>query len=211
MYIFGGWNNVTRFNDMYYLELDRQPMRWIRVDQGGEIPGVRHDASGAQFEKEGRRYWIMWGGAAGYNLIKNDFIHWQEVMAFDFEEMTWMVIPTDTAPPPGVEGHRCWIDRECLFVYGGHNGFTFFEDLHWFDLNEQTWHSGAVSEFRPPLRACFTLKTLDQGKILLVGGYGPKSLELMGEGYLQPKTSDTWNRYSDLYFGQVQDNFDMPT
>eukprot|EP01119_Soliformovum_irregulare_P021653 TRINITY_DN7257_c0_g1_i1.p2 TRINITY_DN7257_c0_g1~~TRINITY_DN7257_c0_g1_i1.p2 ORF type:complete len:178 (-),score=32.01 TRINITY_DN7257_c0_g1_i1:238-771(-) len=118
MYIFGGWNNVTRFNDMYYLELDRQPMRWIRVDQGGEIPGVRHDASGAQFEKEGRRYWIMWGGAAGYNLIKNDFIHWQEVMAFDFEEMTWMVIPTDTAPPPGVEGHRYLMTKLKMIIKG---------------------------------------------------------------------------------------------
>lgn len=45
MYVFGGWNNVDFFNDMYYLQLDCEPKKWVQVDQTGQIPPPVHDAS----------------------------------------------------------------------------------------------------------------------------------------------------------------------
>jgi len=61
MYIYGGWNNETYFNDMYYLQLDVSPMVWCKVNQQGQVPKARFDYSAILYKSKNVDVVRKWG------------------------------------------------------------------------------------------------------------------------------------------------------
>ena len=79
MYVFGGWDHKSHFNDMWRLPLhslfEAEPhLAWEVVDQRGEVPRKRHTHSTVVHGDD----LLLFGGAGGYDL-QFGFLHFNEV------------------------------------------------------------------------------------------------------------------------------------
>lgn len=107
MYIFQGWNNYDFFDDMYYLQLDCEPKRWVRVHQNGEIPKRRHDHGSAVYDN----IMYIWTGTGGFN-DEGEWIHYNDMHEFDLETNSWIAHYSLEGPPP-TESHSAILYDHC--------------------------------------------------------------------------------------------------
>jgi N-acetylneuraminic acid mutarotase len=59
-----------------------------------------------------------------------------------------------------------------VYVFGGHNGNVFFDEVYRLDVKTRHWQKLPKTEGSPTQRACFSVDMLDEEKgiIMLIGG-----------------------------------------
>ncbi|KAF0686689.1 Aste57867_21531 [Aphanomyces stellatus] len=160
IYIFGGYNGSSRFNNMYRYELDAK--RWRKIDGLGTVPSGRFGHTGAVHDPTHRL--VVFGGWDGRDTL--DDLH-----QYDFTTNTWSPMPTSGRSPPHRYRHTAVIFGDSMFVFGGvDKAHSRFNDLQRLDLATNTWTEVYTTGYIPSSRT-FHRAVVVSSRMYLLGGY----------------------------------------
>ncbi|CAK4608420.1 hypothetical protein LEN26_013727 [Aphanomyces euteiches] len=158
IYIFGGYNGSSRFNNMYRYELSAKT--WNKVDAQGMVPSGRFGHSGAVY----MHHLIVFGGWDGRDTL--DDLH-----QYDFKSNTWSPITTAGRSPPHRYRHTAVVYGDSMFVFGGvDKAHSRFNDLQRLDLTTKTWTEVYTTGYVPSSRT-FHRAVVVTSRMYLLGGY----------------------------------------
>ena len=104
--------------------------KWTAVKFSGQAPSPR---SGAASVVHNNKLYIF-GGYGGGSGRMGDF------HVFDFETFAWSRVEHEGDYTPGVrENNGVVAIKNCLYLYGGYNGFHWLTDLNEFNLDTRRW------------------------------------------------------------------------
>ncbi|KDO24144.1 hypothetical protein SPRG_10571 [Saprolegnia parasitica CBS 223.65] len=160
IYIFGGYNGSSRFNNMYRYELLEK--RWRKMDATGQIPSGRFGHSGAVHEASKRL--VIFGGWDGRDTL-------DDLYEYHLETGVWAVMKTTGKSPPHRYRHTAVIYEDSMFVFGGvDKAHSRFNDLQRLDLVTNTWSEVYTSGYVPSSRT-FHRAVVVTNRMYLLGGY----------------------------------------
>jgi len=169
LYIFGGHDGSVYRNDLLIFNLDTRT--WLLdLEVTGEGPSPR-DAHAAVVHTE----WMTVFGGYDSKRYLNDFHR------FHFETYAWSVVPAAAggAPPPSPRGgHTAVVHGDSMLVFGGCDGWNYFNDLYNFCFTAREWSPVRVTGTAPGARSApATVVHDEQGAMYVFGGYdGARSL-----------------------------------
>ncbi|ETW07727.1 hypothetical protein H310_02174 [Aphanomyces invadans] len=150
IYLFGGFHNATtRFQDVWIF--NPITMEWsqpvpqstprsstTQVNKSALTwPGCPAPRGGHSASLINREIYIF-GGYGGQGYSRRDF---DDLYALNVDTMAWGKVSTKGKGPERRSGHQaCAVDAQ-LFVFGGWNCTTQFNDLHIFDTETLCWSS----------------------------------------------------------------------
>lgn len=124
IYIFGGYNGSSRFNDL--CEYNLSAKRWTRIDAGGSVPSRRFGHSGVVHAASNRL--IVFGGWDGRDTLN-------DLYEYNFVTREWRKMNTRGISPPHRYRHTAVISGDNMFVFGGvDKTHSRFNDLQRLDL-----------------------------------------------------------------------------
>lgn len=136
IFIFGGYDRNVRLNDFY--EFNTENFTWQEVIYSGSglPPTPRH--SMCAVVHDGNVYVF-----SGYDGSCRSDLH-----RFNFETNTWSEIKRKSNSPWPKERYRtsAVINKNCLYIYGGHDGTKQLEDFWVFDLKRLVWEEKIIKQ-----------------------------------------------------------------
>jgi len=167
LYIFGGHDGTVYRNDLLIFNLDTRT--WLLdLVVAGEGPSPR-DAHAAVVHSE---FMYVFGGYDSKRYL-NDFHR------FHFDDVAWSVVPfaAGSAPSPR-GGHTAVVHGASMFVFGGCDGWNYFNDLYSFSFAGREWAPVRVTGTAPGARSApATVVHAEQAVMYVFGGYdGARSL-----------------------------------
>ncbi|OQS02125.1 hypothetical protein THRCLA_05483 [Thraustotheca clavata] len=160
IYIFGGYNGSSRFNNMYRYELENK--LWRKMNAQGQIPSGRFGHSGAVHDASKRL--IIFGGWDGRDTL-------DDLYQYEFTTNTWSIMRTTGRSPPHRYRHTAVIYGDSMFVFGGvDKAHSRFNDLQRLDLLTNTWSEVQSSGYIPSSRT-FHRAVVVSNRMYLLGGY----------------------------------------
>ncbi|ETV86145.1 hypothetical protein H257_02603 [Aphanomyces astaci] len=150
IFLFGGFHNATtRFQDVWIFNP-------ITMEWSQPVPQATPRASMAQVSKASlgwpgcpaprgghtasliNREIFIFGGYGGQGYSRRDF---DDLYALNVDTMAWGKVSTKGKGPERRSGHQACAVDTTLFVFGGWNCTTQFNDLHIFDTETSCWSS----------------------------------------------------------------------
>jgi N-acetylneuraminic acid mutarotase len=160
IYIFGGYNGSSRFNDLCEYAVEKK--RWRQIEATGVVPSRRFGHSGVVHSASNRL--IVFGGWDGRDTLNDLF-------EFNFETQEWQKMVTHGASPPHRYRHTAVIFGDNMFVFGGvDKTHSRFNDLQRLDLLTNTWSEVCTTGNIPSSRT-FHRAVVVGSKMYLLGGY----------------------------------------
>ncbi|XP_020285285.1 leucine-zipper-like transcriptional regulator 1 isoform X2 [Pseudomyrmex gracilis] len=167
LWIFAGYDGNARLNDMWTISLvPGDSKEWEEVEQKGELPPTCCNFPVAVT----RESMFVFSGQSGAKTTNDLF-------QFHFNERRWTRLSTEHilryAPPPPARryGHTMVSFERYLYVFGGAAESSLSNDLHYYDLDTQTWHGIVPSSDSqiPPCRL-FHAATVIGDAMFMFGG-----------------------------------------
>ncbi|KAI7892115.1 uncharacterized protein EV154DRAFT_198474 [Mucor mucedo] len=159
LYVFGGGNGTRALNDVYRLNLKTR--EWESVHPTGIQPISRGYHTGTLVGNK----WIIFGGSDGKECFGG--IH-----VLDLETECWFPVQLDPQMPR--LSHSAICVGSFLFVFAGHDGAKYCNDLLMLNLVNMTWETKVVYGQAPTPRGYHTTVLYDS-RIYLFGGYNGTS------------------------------------
>ena len=149
IYIFGGANLQTNLNDLICFDLDSNSVETVKTE-GKILPKERTLHTGAVFKK---RLIVFGGGSDGRRALEDT-----QVYLFDIANRKWLSLPMNinkSGDHPGTrQGHvMINIDDESVYLHGGMDGETFYDDLWLLDFDKFSWTKKQPQSLTPSARA----------------------------------------------------------
>jgi N-acetylneuraminic acid mutarotase len=122
----------------------------------------------------GGQLWIFGGEFA--SASESQFHHYRDLWAFHFGSKRWeKVLAASGNPPTSRSGHRMVLQKRHLVIFGGfHDNLSeckYFNDVHVFSLEERIWRKVTVTGTAPGPRSGCCMVPLQDGRILVYGGF----------------------------------------
>ncbi|CAI5734365.1 unnamed protein product [Peronospora farinosa] len=160
IYIFGGYNGSSRFNDL--CGYDIQAQRWMQLETSGAIPSRRFGHSGVVHTETNRL--IIFGGWDGRETLN-------DLYEYSFVTNKWRKMESSGISPPHRYRHTAVIFGDNMFVFGGvDKTHSRFNDLQRLDLVTNTWSEVCTTGSVPSSRT-FHRAVVVGSKMYLLGGY----------------------------------------
>eukprot|EP00761_Pharyngomonas_kirbyi_P009725 gb/GECH01009743.1/.p1 GENE.gb/GECH01009743.1/~~gb/GECH01009743.1/.p1 ORF type:complete len:450 (+),score=88.27 gb/GECH01009743.1/:1-1350(+) len=205
--IFGGWRKRDNqsFQDIWML--NTHTLEWHPIPINGDLrpqPRGGHSAvlistsnvsssttrSTAPEINDGLMY--IFGGQNALAILGDLFI-------FDTTQQYWYQPNTAKGSPPCPRSqHCCFTYQDGVYVLFGHDGFgRMFDDMHRFDVEDETWQSVTTTGSRPPAIGASSASTVvldrDDGESFLVMFGGRRySYYYVNETFLLNLDQMTW-------------------
>ncbi|XP_953252.1 uncharacterized protein TA10910 [Theileria annulata] len=189
--MFGGeffdGSNVILYNDTFLYNLSTN--KWKVLDTPAvPLPRCSHQAT---FYKN--RIYIFGGE---FNTL-DEFHHFNDIHYLCLSTLRWTKLDVTGQIPSSRSGHRMVLWKNYWVLFGGFhdngNESTYYNDLYYFDLENNCWHQVNQHLFTsslPEPRAGCVLLALNDGKHLMMhGGFSKKdsSNDVVGSSY-----KDSW-------------------
>ncbi len=133
--LFGGRDEYTFYNDVWFLNLNTGYEGWIQIFPSGTQPPAR-DAHSAIIDPVNNRM-IVFGG---YDANGNNF---NDVWSLNLNDTSWIQLNPSGSPPPIRGAHTAIYDpiENRMIVFGGSSS-TIYNDVWALDLNygNESWH-----------------------------------------------------------------------
>ena len=123
MYIFGGWNGKTYFNDVVTFDLEK--MAWNKLDTIGPSPVARQGHASCVvghnliiqggFTFDESKYKKSYGNYGTY--LKECYLN--DIKLLDLKDNAWVQLRTNGAPPTARFGHTLSFVNNQLIIFGG--------------------------------------------------------------------------------------------
>ncbi|CCI47192.1 unnamed protein product [Albugo candida] len=136
VYLFGGTDCTGRQQDFFRFEIDTK--RWTKVVSHGKKPSRRSGASGVVYRD--RMY--LFGGYEGRNGS-----YYNDLFCYDFETKNWNELKlseTNVCPQERTD-HSMVVYGGNLYIFGGCDKSTRFDDLWRYDLAQKRWEQVSMS------------------------------------------------------------------
>lgn len=129
LYVFGGTDRRRRQHDLFQYDIEARC--WNCVQAGGPLPPRR---SGALGVVHGAHFYIF-GGYDG-----RDGNYFNDLFYFNFESRCWVELarPMGERPQPRTD-HIMVLHDTAIYVFGGYDGHTRYDNMFAFDLESQRW------------------------------------------------------------------------
>eukprot|EP01132_Coremiostelium_polycephalum_P008427 gene8427-10346_t len=171
MYVFGGRDESTVFNDIYKFDMVKKT--WIQINPIGPKPNARWGHSGVIFTIKNQ--FLFYGGRNQTN------IH-EDIVRYDFENDQWVDInvePSEFDPPTNRYLHSCvfTLTNE-MVIFGGIDAKGPTDDIHIFSAELNKWVNSTLNSTSEKInptaghQAIFT----PLGEMLVFGGATDASL-----------------------------------
>jgi len=155
-YIFGGFDGITRVNDMHCFDLER--LCWVPVGAGGgHVPSPRHSHSAVV---HGDSMFVFGGYDGSY---KSDFHE------FDFRTQMWTPVKGAGKVPKARYRGTCVVRGHEMILHGGHDGNRHLQDTHIFNFNTRVWSEVEASGDAPSARDSH-VAVVHQNSMFVFGG-----------------------------------------
>lgn len=130
-YIFGGFDGLTRVNDMHKFDMVRRS--WECVVADGNVPSPRHSHAAVVYKD----CLYLFGGYDG--SYRCDFHQ------FDFLTHTWSQVITNGKVPRSRYRGTCVVHQDLMILHGGHDGNRHLQDTHIFNFTTRQWSEVACA------------------------------------------------------------------
>lgn len=140
LYIFGGCDKSTRFDDLWRYDLAQK--RWEQVSMSGDIPVPCFGHTAIVHENSHRL--VVFGGWDGHNTLDN-------LYEFNFKTQLWKMLEAVGSIPPHRYRHSAVVFDDNMFVFGGvDKSQVRYNDLQRYNLGNKasTWQGRCVTD--PP-------------------------------------------------------------
>lgn len=132
LYIFGGFDGSSCFDDLYVLDLETR--NWRKIEAGGDRPAGRASHSAVTDELAGVMY--IFGGSGSHFGYTNK----RDLCEFCFETESWRLLSNPQEDVPSARyGQSMVAYQRGLYVWGGTHGTNYPTDMHRFDLCSKQW------------------------------------------------------------------------
>ena len=132
--IFGGYNLAKqRLNDVHVLQTSlkegsRNIVGWVQPTLKGTIPAARAASSAVRVDSS----IVLFGGYSNLNERLND------IFAIEYNTLECKQVKnTGNSTPAGRSYHYCEVIGRRIYVIGGFDGTTVFDDVWYLDLGEK--------------------------------------------------------------------------
>ncbi|KAA0195897.1 hypothetical protein HAZT_HAZT005788 [Hyalella azteca] len=171
---FNGINTMVH-NELYSYTVKQDRWHDIRCP-GGPPPRCAHQTVAVQ--QNGGELWVF--GGEFTSKSQSQFYHYKDLWVYSIANKTWRKI-TAKDGPSARSGHRMVLSQKKLFLFGGFhdNGFDYkyFNDVHAFDLENYQWLKLEISGKLPDARSACGMAALNDGRLLVYGGYSRQKLQ----------------------------------
>lgn len=127
---------------------------------------------------DGGQIWLFGGEFASPSQLQ--FYHYKDLWVYRITKKQWEKINASNAPNAR-SGHRMVVTKKKLFVFGGfhdnNTSYRYFNDLHFFSLENYTWTKVEASGNLPAPRSGCCMIANSEGKILVWGGYSKSNVK----------------------------------
>ncbi|MDP3722303.1 MAG: kelch repeat-containing protein, partial [Candidatus Omnitrophota bacterium] len=185
MYVFGGWNGTTRFNDLWVY--DATANTWTQLTPTGP-PSGRSDHT-AVYDATAKKMYLFGGTTNGGSSGSLS-----DLWIYDVAAITWTQL-SPTGGPPGARGqHSAAFDSATkkMYIFGGWN-VTALNNLWVYDVAANTWTSltptGGPSVGRAGPTAVYDSTTK---KMHVFGGYD--GTNALSDLWVYEATANTWTQ-----------------
>ena len=159
LFIFGGWNGFSAFNDVFAMDLETYT--WSEILSTGTLPIARNNHRTATYKNK----IYVHGGHDGNNWLDDLFV-------FDTQKTNWYKIPISNAYKPSARAcHSLNRIKKMLYMFGGFNGITSFNDIEVFDIATSTWRQLDSVKGQPPIARDAHAMVSDKDVLYLFGGH----------------------------------------
>lgn len=132
LYIFGGFDGSSCFDDLYVLDLETR--LWRRIEAGGDRPTGRASHSAVTDELAGVMF--IFGGSGSHFGYTNK----RDLCEFCFETECWRLLSNPAEDTPSARyGQSMVAYQQGLYVWGGTHGTNYPTDMYRFDLCTKQW------------------------------------------------------------------------
>jgi N-acetylneuraminic acid mutarotase len=179
IYLFGGTDGQSRNNDLH--KFDPGSNSWSLINTSGHPPPSRSGSQCAIFASK-----IYFFG--GYT--KKDGEYFNDLFTFDIDSLIWeKVEPTSAVLPHERTDHTLSLYKDSLYVFGGYDGRTRFNDLCVFEVHLKNWEirqddQGPMSRFGHSSVVC-------QDKLVIFGGWNGHVT--LNDVWIYSFANSTWN------------------
>lgn len=181
MFLFGGWNCLEQFNDVWTLDTCEHNLlltglwvlicvpawKWNWLKCSGSIPIARrgHTASAVG------PYIFVFGGIHGLTRYLDD------LYVLDTSTKCWSHVTAQGDVPSPRAWHSSNVVGKYIFIFGGTAGKNHFKnDVYALDLETMIWHQVKTKGLMPEERASHSA-TLINDRIIVFGGVTPSVLD----------------------------------
>jgi len=188
-YLFGGRNDEAACNLLF--TFDTRSHTWNRPRVSGDIPGERDGHSAAIV---GNFMYVFGGYEENYERFG------QDVYRLDLNTYTWKLMTCHGDSPVHRDFHTATAVGHIMVIYGGrssdqthHLGTDWYSNkVSYYNTLTSTWYS---PDIRPPLpsgRRSHSALSLDNGKMLIFGGYNGRNKEHKNDMWVLDTETWTW-------------------
>jgi hypothetical protein len=141
LYFFGGWDSSLQYDSLYQLDLENNT--WTLLEPSGNHPCVRatHSAVVAL------GHILIFGGAY---CSGGPYVYLNDLVCYDIAKDKW-VRPRTTGERPSPRGqHNAVVVGKKMYIIGGINGDSIFNDMYTLDLDTFKWEAVNATGSLPP-------------------------------------------------------------
>ena len=222
VYVHGG--NTLRYlrkctADLYKLSFIRKTVKWNRIPFGNrwlvfdhKIPSPRTNHTGWEFDD---KLYIFGGFGEPVNkyLHDSDEVHaygdnnnderymlHNQMCCFNPQEKKWTVVKSTGDKPSARKGHAMTNIHKTIWLYGGEDHDTIYDDLYTLDMDTLTWSKMEAwgTPRNPNPHTFHTLTAISDDKIILYG----RNDEL--SPWLLDTASLSWHQYPRFHFNELE-------
>jgi len=177
MYLFGGASSDhlsgTTYNDMYALDLTTY--RWRKMRPLGLQPAPRECASFVAFNKEdsGEGIIILHAGICRPPVERQHTMgprFFDDTQLFDINTSTWQRLNLTENYPSARAAESASVVRNSLVTFGGAHRSNRLNEVWVFNFETNLWRFIRIRGKKPPERFGHTQFTIDEDRVLVVGG-----------------------------------------
>ncbi|KAF5282867.1 hypothetical protein FQR65_LT14191 [Abscondita terminalis] len=177
--LFGGeyFNGQKTFiyNDLFFYNIQHNSWSLVR-SPGGPPPRCGHQMVTTSANKG--QLWVFGGEYA--SPTQTQFYHYKDLWVFHLNNNRWEKIAAPNGPSSR-SGHRMVFLKKQLFVFGGFHDnlrdYKYYNDIYSFSLETYQWTKLEPSGKGPLPRSSCCMVPLNDGKILIYGGYTKEKLK----------------------------------
>lgn len=158
LYIFGGWNGFSAFNDVFAMDLETYT--WSEILSSGTLPIPRNNHRTATY---GNKIYVH-GGHDGNKWLDDLFI-------FDTAESNWIKVNISGYKPSARACHSLNRIKKKLYMFGGFNGICSFNEMEVFDIETVTWSQLKELRGTPPIARDAHAMVTSKNFLYLFGGH----------------------------------------
>lgn len=178
-YLMGGTDENARQNDIYRYNLRNKT--WVCIEPiSGHAPSARSGSKAVVC----RDSIFFFGG-----YTKKDGDYFNDLFEFNIPRAHWTRL--DTANRPTVRtDHSCIVYEASLFIFGGFDGRSRFQDLHQYTIEDREWTEIPASDSNVPMgRFGHTAVVYGSGMFIFGGWNGHDTLDDLYEFSM---TTEQW-------------------